>query len=143
MMQHVQYKSGVSLGILIVDDDFYGRRYLQRILSRYGDCDIATNGREAVEAYENSLNDEFSYDLICLDLMMPVMDGQEALKRIRQIEDTKGIYGPECVKVIITTALDDKKNMLTAYTSGCEGYITKPIDKRKLVTKLKELGLLE
>jgi two-component system, chemotaxis family, chemotaxis protein CheY len=143
MVQSGTKKPEGSLGILIVDDDFYGRRYLQRMLSKYGECDIAANGKEAVDAYEKSLKEEFSYDLICLDLMMPVMGGQEALKEIRKLEDERGIYGEECAKIIITTALDDKKNMLCAYSTGCEAYITKPIDKNTLAEKLRELGLVE
>jgi two-component system chemotaxis response regulator CheY len=131
------------LKILVVEDDFYGRNLLQRLLSPYGECDIAVNGKEAVNAYEKSLDDEFAYDLICLDLLMPIMDGQETLKQIRKIEDSKGIYGEDCVKVIITSALDDKRNMLTAYTTGCDGYITKPIRKKVLLDKIQELGLLE
>jgi len=131
------------LKILIVEDDFYGRNLLQRLLSPYGECDIAVNGVEAVNAYEKSLDDEFSYDLICLDILMPIMGGQETLKRIRRLEDTRGIYGDDCVKVIVTSALNDKRNMLTAYTTGCDGYITKPIRKKVLLDKIKELDLLE
>jgi two-component system chemotaxis response regulator CheY len=131
------------LKILIVEDDFNSRQFLQRVLSPYGECDIAVNGEEAVMAYEKSLSEEFPYDLICLDLLMPVMDGHEALKRIRAIEDARGIYGDDCVKVIVTSALDDKRNMLTAYTSGCEDYITKPIRKKVLLDKIGELGLFD
>jgi two-component system chemotaxis response regulator CheY len=141
-MYQAKNESEGILGILIVDDDFYNRCYLQRILTRFGVCDIAVNGREAVDAYEKSLDEEFSYDLICLDLLMPVMDGYEALRRIRQLEDSRGIYGNDCVKVIVTSALDDKRNMLNAFTCGCEGYFTKPVDKKKLVDKLKELRLV-
>lgn len=128
--------------VLIVEDDFYSRRLLQRILSPYGECDLAVNGKEAVDAYERSLEDEFSYDLICLDILMPVMDGHETLKRIRDIEDNRHIYGENCVKVLMTSALDDKKNMLTAFSRGCDGYITKPITKKQILGKVSELGLL-
>lgn len=134
--------SSFSLRVLIVEDDFYSRRLLQRILAPYGECDIAVNGKEAVDAYERSLDDEFSYDLICLDILMPVMDGHEALKRIRELEDNREIYGENCVKVLMTSALDDKKNMLTAFSSGCDGYITKPITKKQILGKVSELGLL-
>lgn len=134
--------SSFTLRVLIVEDDFYSRRLLQRILAPYGECDIAVNGKEAVDAYERSLEDEFSYDLICLDILMPVMDGHEALKRIRELEDNREIYGENCVKVLMTSALDDKKNMLTAFSGGCDGYITKPITKKQILGKVSELGLL-
>jgi len=131
-----------SLRILIVEDDFYSRRIIQRILSPYGECDIAVNGEEAVEAYRASLEEEFSYDLICLDLLLPVMDGWETLKRIREIEEIQGIYADDCVKVIITTATENKKDVLSAFQIGCEGYITKPVTRKKILSKLKGLGIV-
>jgi len=131
------------LKILIVEDDFYCRRLLQRYLSPYGDCDIALNGKEAVDAYERSLHDEFGYDLVCLDLVMPEMDGQETLKKIREIEEKHGIYADDCVKVIITSATKDKRNILDAFCTGAEGYVAKPITRDKLLSTVKELGVLD
>ncbi|MCA1987263.1 MAG: response regulator, partial [Desulfovibrio sp.] len=64
--------------VLIVEDDFTSRKLMQTILSPYGDCDVAVNGREAVEAFQNALNSAKPYDLVCMDIMMPEMDGQEA-----------------------------------------------------------------
>jgi two-component system chemotaxis response regulator CheY len=132
-----------DLKILIVEDDFYTRRLLQRFLSPYGEVDIAVNGEEALEAYKSSLDEEFAYDLICLDILMPVMDGQETLKQIREFEEVRGIYGSDGVKVVMVTVLDDNKNILMAFRTGCEGYITKPVDKKTLIDKIEELGLLD
>ena len=142
-MKPVKNSGGYSLRILIVEDNFDSRRLLQKLLSNYGECDVAVNGKEAVEAFEKALDEEFSYDLICLDILMPVMDGQETLKKIREIEEVRGIYGDDGVKVIITSALDDNENILKAFRTGCEGYIPKPLEKKKLLDKLKELGLLD
>lgn len=128
--------------ILIVEDDFVCRRLLQNILSPYGDCDIAINGKEAVEAFRLAGEDGDTYDLICLDIMMPEMDGQEALKKIREMEKEKGILGLDGVKVIITSALGDSKNVLGAFRTGCEGYLVKPVKKDKLIEEIKKLGLI-
>lgn len=141
-MKQVKNPQDNSLRILIVEDDFYCRRLLQRMLSPYGDCEVAANGEEAVEAYEKSLADEFSYDLICLDILMPVLDGHKALQRIRKIEEINHIYGSDCVKVILTSATENRRVLLDAFKTGCEGYVPKPIDKNLLITKLGELGLL-
>lgn len=132
-----------DLKILIVEDDFYTRRLMQRFLAPYGEVDIAVNGEEALDAYTTSLNEEFSYDLICLDILMPVMDGQETLEKIREVEEERGIYGSDGAKIVMVTVLDDNKNILKAFRTGCEGYITKPVDKKKLITKIGELGLLD
>ena len=61
--------------ILIVEDDFASRKFMMNFMSAYGDCDGTVDGMEAVEAYMMALEDEQPYDLICLDVMMPVMDG--------------------------------------------------------------------
>lgn len=131
------------LKILIVEDDFYCRRLLQRLLSPYGECDVAVNGKEAVEAYEKSLDDEFGYDLVCLDLVLPEMDGHETLKRIRELEEKRGIFANRCVKVIITSAVKDKRDILDAYCTGCEGYVPKPISREKLLSTVKNLGFFD
>ena len=65
---------------LIVEDDFTSRAVLQTFLSRYGECHIAVNGWEAVEAFRIALESGPRYDLICMDIMMPGMDGREAVQ---------------------------------------------------------------
>ena len=128
---------------LIVEDDFAARRLLQRYLTNYGDCDITVDGNEAVEAFRQAMDEKEPYDLICLDIMMPNMDGHEALKVIRQIESEHGIKGLGGVKVIMTTALEDSKNVIGAFREGCEAYIVKPVEKNKLLEKMENLGILE
>ena len=129
--------------VLIVEDDFISRKLLQRLLGHYGECDIAVNGEEAVEAFKMSLDDNSAYDLICMDIMMPGMDGQQALKEIRILEKDKGIPESESVKVMMTTALDDPKNVVESlYKGGAASYVVKPIDKAKLLEEVRKFGLL-
>ena len=129
--------------ILIVEDEFISRTLLSEMLSDYGVCHIATDGREAVEVLERSFTDKEQYDLVCLDIMMPEMNGQEVLSEIRRMEDEYGIGGNEATKVIMTTALDDSQNIIRAFTEGrCEAYLTKPIEKDKLFGQLKDLKLI-
>uniref|UniRef100_A0A7C4EJI2 Response regulator n=1 Tax=Fundidesulfovibrio putealis TaxID=270496 RepID=A0A7C4EJI2_9BACT len=128
---------------LVVEDDFASRKLLQKILAPYGDADIAVNGLEAIEAFVHALNEGAPYDLICMDIMMPEMDGQTALKRIRAIEREKDIAPQDEAKVIMTTALDDPKNVVEAYyKGGATSYVPKPIDKQMLLHLLKNLGLI-
>ncbi len=127
--------------ILIVDDDLYSRLLLKEYLAEYGSCDMAVDGEEAVRAVEIAIESGKPYDLIFLDIMMPKMNGQEALKRIRQIEHERGIEGLDCVKIIMSTALDDSKNIIEAFKSQCEGYITKPYSRSNIFDTLKSLDI--
>lgn len=127
---------------LIVDDDFFSRRILQTMLAGYGECHVAVDGKEALFAFKQALAEETPYDVICLDIMMPEMSGQEVLKKIREIEASKNILGSGSAKVIMTTALDDKENIKTAFREQCESYLIKPISKTKLINTLTEFGLI-
>ena len=128
---------------LVVEDDFANRKILQKILTPYGEVDIAVNGVEAIEAFSKSLEEGTPYDLICMDIMMPEMDGQAALKRIRAMEREKNIPHTQEAKVIMTTALDDPKNVVEAYyKGGATSYVPKPIDKQMLLHLLKNLSLI-
>lgn len=127
--------------ILIVDDDLLGRIILRKILDSRGACDMAVNGREAVEAFQMAWEEFKPYDLICMDILMPEVDGVEALKTIRRFEEERGIFGQARVKVIMITGRDDSKTVLTSFREGCEGYVVKPVEKANLEKQIKELGL--
>lgn len=128
---------------LIVDDDFVSRRILQTILSGYGESHVAVDGKEALAAFEQSLAEKSPYDVICLDIMMPEMDGQEVLKRIRELEEENGIFGSDSSKIVMTTALDDSENIKKAFREQCESYLIKPINKAKLIKILISFGLIK
>lgn len=129
---------------LVVEDDFASRKLLQKILAPYAEVDIAVNGVEAIDAFSRSLEEGTPYDLVCMDIMMPEMDGQTALKRIRAIERDKDIPPAKEAKVIMTSALDDPKNVVEAYyKGGATSYVPKPIDKQMLLHLLKNLSLID
>jgi two-component system chemotaxis response regulator CheY len=128
---------------LIVEDDFISRRVLQKMLAPYGESDCAVNGREAMQAFTLALGEGQPYHLICLDIMMPGMDGQEVLKSIRKQETAAGVKQSDEVKVIMTTALDSPRDVIEAYyRGGCTSYLVKPIDKGKLLRHIEDFGLL-
>ena len=128
---------------LIVDDEFVGRLLIQELLKKYGPCHIAVNGREALEAVHMALDEDEPYDLICLDIMMPEMDGQEALKEIRALEASRGIHFPRWAKIVMTTALTDSASVLSAMREQCDGFLVKPIRKEKLFEALRKMGLID
>jgi two-component system, chemotaxis family, chemotaxis protein CheY len=127
---------------LIVEDDFTSRLLMQELLKKYGPVHIAVNGKEAVQAVRISLAANEPYDLICLDIMMPEMDGQEALRQIRREEEHRDILSENGANILMTTVLDDVKNVMTAYSNLCDGYLPKPIQQEKMFEELRRLGLI-
>jgi len=128
---------------LIVDDDFYSRNMIHEILRMVAKCDIAVNGEEAIEAFRRGLLDGDPYDLICLDLLMPELDGQQALREIRTLEQENGVAHQNESKVIVTTMLADEKETHDAFfLGGATSYLVKPIDESKLMNEIKSLGLI-
>lgn len=127
--------------ILVVEDDFTSRFLLQKILSPFGEVNVAVNGLEALQAFSQAINLGLKYDLITLDVMMPEMDGQETLIKIRAIEEQHGIFSSDGVKIIMTTALSDIRNVSKAYQGLCDGYLVKPIEKSRLFDLLNKLNI--
>ena len=70
--------------VLIVEDEFTSRKILEDILSPYGQCDMVVDGNDAIKIFKLALKENDPYNLICMDIMMPKMDGQQALKEIRK-----------------------------------------------------------
>jgi len=126
---------------LIAEDEFLGRKVLSAFLATLFEVDVAVNGKEAVEAYQLALDEGKPYDLLLMDIMMPEMDGIQALTKIRAIEQERKIR-PQ-VKVLMTTALDDPKTVIRSFHDGeASGYIVKPVHKDKLFEELQKLGFL-
>ena len=128
--------------ILLAEDDFVTRKFMSNFLSKYGECDVTVDGLEAVDAYMMALEEGNPYDLVCLDIMMPVMDGYQALMGIRNLEKERNVPKEKEAKVIMTTALNDEKNVKMAFDLGCTVYSGKPIDQDRFEQALKKFGLI-
>ena len=128
--------------ILLAEDDFVTRKFMVNFLSKYGECDVTVDGMEAVDAFMMALEDDEPYDLICLDIMMPVMDGYQALVGIRNLEKERNLPPEKAVKVIMTTALNEERNVKMAFELGCTVYSGKPIDQGRFEQALQKLELI-
>jgi two-component system, chemotaxis family, chemotaxis protein CheY len=127
--------------ILIAEDDIISSLLLQKLLSPYGEVHTSRNGSETVEAFKMAHASQDPYDLICLDIMMPGMDGQAVLRAIRAFEGEQGFAVGTGVKIIMTTALNDASNVMGAFRDQCDAYIVKPIERAQLYGRIAELGL--
>jgi two-component system, chemotaxis family, chemotaxis protein CheY len=129
--------------ILVVEDDFGSRRMMQKMLEKYGIVDVVVDGEEAVEAFKLAWEESTPYAVVFMDIMMPKMDGHEALKRLRELEREMGVKPSDEVKVVMTSVLEDPKNVIEAYYGGAAtSYLIKPIDREKLEEELARLGVL-
>jgi len=128
---------------LIVEDDFAASELLKTYIASYADCTVAADGHEAARAVQKALKQGQHYDLICLDIRMPKMDGHDTLRAIRQMEKKHGINSRDSARVIMITALDGYRQIRKAFQAGCEAYLIKPIRKQELLEKIKELGLIK
>ena len=130
--------------ILVVDDQKTNVVLLSAILNKFGECDTASNGKEAVELCKKNINGSY-YDVIFLDIMMPVMDGHLALKRIRQIEDLKVMASnQESIRsiIVMATGLGDNEKEIMSFCSNADASITKPFSKAQVIALLEKLDLI-
>lgn len=129
--------------VLIVDDDFYSRSFLEYILHPYAVCDVAENGEEAVMAVQRALKEKNPYDVVCMDLRMPEVDGSAAMREIRGVEKDHGIGKEKGARIIITSVLEDAEDTHNAMFLGdAAAFLQKPIEEKALLAELKRLGLL-
>jgi two-component system chemotaxis response regulator CheY len=131
------------LRILIVEDDLACRLLLQTFLARYGECHVALNGREAVELFRTAIARGSSYDLICMDIMMPEMDGREAVRQIRALEEDRGIRSPYGATIFMTTTVQEIRDVFRCFRELCDAYLLKPIDLGQLLSKMKFFELVK
>ena len=127
---------------LVVDDDFETRHLMQKLLRPFGDVDVATDGEEGVEAFSRALKAGEPYALVTMDILMPNVDWQQALREIRQIEKEHGIARENQVRVIMVSGLDNSEELHDAFFLGeATSYIVKPINHAVLLQEIAKLGL--
>jgi two-component system cell cycle response regulator len=113
--------------ILIVDDNKITLKLIKKYLEGNDfDVTVANDGEECI-----SIVHSWKPDIILLDVMMPKLDGYETIKRLKADENTKDI------PVIIVTALNDVTNQVKSIKSGADDFLSKPIEEKLLISKIK------
>ena len=119
--------------LLLVEDNALNREIAQEILENMGfEIDVAVDGEEAVERMAKARSGQ--YDLILMDIQMPHMNGYEATRRIRAMEDAALANIP----IIAMTANAFEEDRKDAISAGMDGHVAKPIEIPRLVEALKE-----
>jgi len=135
-----------ALNVLVVDDSDFQADVLVSILEDFGITEVtkAVNGLDALKQFEGALLRGTPYSLVFLDIMMPEMDGQEALKRMRMLEKAAGISDTDKTVIIMTTSLSSPDDMMTAILEGdCTDYVVKPVAGNILKATLIKYRLLD
>ncbi|OGU39474.1 MAG: hypothetical protein A2X61_07715 [Ignavibacteria bacterium GWB2_35_12] len=118
--------------ILVVDDN----RITTKLLRRY----LEASGFDAVEAYDGidclEKVEQKMPDAIVLDVMMPRLDGYETVKKLKEKAETKNI------PVVIVTALNDVANQIKSIEAGADDFLSKPIEEKLLIAKVRLLSNL-
>ncbi|UFS70766.1 response regulator [Geomonas sp. RF6] len=127
--------------ILIVDDIAVNRMVLDTMLSVYGETVLVENGAEGVWAVEEALAAEDPFDLICLDINMPEMDGLEALHAIRAAEQRHDVK--RAVIVMVTASSRPEDMLRSLEQEGCDAFVVKPVLWQTLRSVIGRHGLLE
>ena len=131
-----------GIRFLVAEDDFGSRVMMKKLLSEYGDVDLAVDGEDAVRAFSAALAEGRPYGVVLLDIMMPRMDGHQALREIRRLEAWEQKDGHEGVAVIMATVLEDPRSVIDSYfDGGADAYLVKPIDRQKVRSELGRLGI--
>jgi CheY-like chemotaxis protein len=126
-----------NISILLVEDNKLNQRLMESSLKRFGFAiEVANNGLEAVEMYQAN---HAKYDLIIMDIMMPVMDGLEATRQIRIFEQKKKFRIP----IIALTANTFNADRERCLSYGMDEYIAKPLNMEKLTKAFRDLGIIQ
>ncbi len=124
---------------MIVDDDEMGRMMLATLLEEFGHCDQAANGKDALALFDRTVEEGVPYDLICLDIIMPVMDGTETLRQLRERDQQQGLR----TKVFMISACSSPQDIEDAFFEGdCDDYVVKPFRRDVLIEMLTRYNLI-
>jgi two-component system chemotaxis response regulator CheY len=128
---------------LVIDDDIVSRWMLRDFLVTFASCDVAENGKEGLLLFETALADGDPYKLLCVDLIMPEMNGLALIRKIRDLEKNNPLFAEYRTKIFVISASDsawDKADLLL--DNLCDDYIVKPFNRESLKTKLRYHGLV-
>ncbi|MCI5567245.1 MAG: response regulator [Veillonellaceae bacterium] len=128
--------------ILIAEDDRISRTFMKEFMKEYGKCDVAVDGMEALDLFMDAVKKEDPYRLICLDIMMPKVDGLKVLRVIRAMEKQHDVPQEKRARILMTTALADLDYVDQAFKLGADGYAAKPIDTDKITEVIRNMGLI-
>ena len=129
--------------ILIVDDENISRKILVKKMELIGECTAVEDSLKAIELFDKAVKTKKPFDLITLDVSMPKMDGRQLLSMIRKKEKAMKILKKDRVKIIMVTSRMNMSTIKDCIKLGCDGYISKPVNKYQLLENLSRMGFAQ
>lgn len=127
--------------ILVVEDDDATRLCLVKVLETAGKVVNVSNGVDALAEAAQALESGRPFDLVCMDIKMPRLDGQAALKALRALEAQHKVPPGQEAKVLMLSACDDTGNVCEAFFRGlADGFVSKPLRVAAFKDELRKMG---
>jgi two-component system chemotaxis response regulator CheY len=123
--------------VLTIEDDPTAQMVLKNILCKFADVTESANGEEGLQTFCAALKDGNGFDLVCLDIGLPDVQGNDLLRMLRKTE-AENPAKPSVV--LVMTASHEIQIVQKMITLGADGYFVKPVNRVKLVVRLRELG---
>ncbi|MCP3875323.1 MAG: HDOD domain-containing protein [Desulfobacteraceae bacterium] len=125
---------------LIIDDAKISRKVIQKIMEPISECQMSDDGKKGFAIYEKAVEQKKPFDLLTLDVSMPGVSGLKVLNEIRRKEQKMKISKAKKAKIIMVTSRMDTATIKKCIKLGCNGYLTKPINKYLLLKSLEGMG---
>ncbi len=120
-----------QLSLLLAEDDLISRRLIRILIEKLGHkVNVVENGKKAFDAFK-----EGQYDIVLMDIQMPLMDGLECTRKIREYEKSNNLPQVAIIAVTAHAMIGDKEKCLNA---GMDDYLTKPIEEKVLLNKINK-----
>lgn len=137
-----------ALRSLVVEDDLTTRTVLTELLGQYGECQAVTGGGAAIESFLTAIHEGSPYDLVCLDIRMPGVNGIHTLAILRKHEaaaaQAMAVENPDDHRtcMVMTTSVTSQDAVDKATKKLCDAYLVKPVTQQLLEKTLDKFGLI-
>ncbi len=129
--------------VLIIDDEKISRKVLLKQMEGIGDCTAVSDSQKGFALVMKSLREKQPYELITMDVSMPNMSGPQLLSQIRKKEKSMKIKKADRIKIIMVTSRMNISTIKECIGLGCDGYLSKPVNKYQLLGNLEQMGFAD